>query len=86
MNGYGAANELLDRLITNEELSSYPAVRQRTWAEKVHRPLPESRLSAIRRSNESGRPYGDPKWVKRLASKLDLDLTIRPRGRPRKDK
>jgi hypothetical protein len=27
---------------------------------------------------------GDEAWVKRLAKRLKLDLTIRPRGRPRK--
>ena len=31
-------------------------------------------LASIRRSSESGRPYGDPKWVRRLAKKLDLDV------------
>jgi len=29
-------------------------------------------------------PYGSPEWVQRSAKRLDLDLTIRPRGRPRK--
>lgn len=50
----------------------------------VHRPLEEAALTAIRRSNETGLPYGDGACVQRLAKKLDLDLTIRPRGRPRK--
>lgn len=85
MHGLGEPNELLDRLIPYEQLSPHAAVRQRKWAEKVHRPLADSTLAGIRRSNESGRPFGDPKWVKRLAAKLDIDLTIRPRGRPRKD-
>ncbi len=84
--GLGEPNELLDRLTPYEQLSPYAAVRQRKWAEKVHRPLADSTLAAIRRSNESGRPFGDPKWVTRLAAKLNLDLTIHPRGRPRKDK
>ena len=43
-------------------------------------------MAAIRRSNESGLPYGNPRWIKRLSKRLDLDLTIRPRGRPRKIK
>lgn len=82
--GLGEANNLLDRLITYEQLSPYAAVRERKWAEKVHQPLPESTLASIRRSNATGLPYGSPQWVGRLAQKLDLDLTIRPRGRPRK--
>jgi putative transposase len=81
--GLGEANELLDPLIPYEQLSPYAAVRARKWSEQVHQPLPESTLEAIGRSNESGRPYGSPRWVERLAKRLDLDLTIRPRGRPR---
>jgi putative transposase len=82
--GLGEANELLDRLLPYEQLSPYAGVRERKWAEKVHQPLPESTLASIRRSNGTGLPYGSPAWVERLAKKLDLDLTIRPRGRPRK--
>ena len=83
--GLGEANELIDPLILYEELSPYPAVRQRKWAEKVHLPLEERTLAAIRRSASSGLPYGGHSWVHRLANRLDLDLTIRPPGRPRKD-
>ena len=84
LHGLGEANELVDSLITYEELSPYPAVRQRKWSAMVHRPLEEAALTAIRRSMATGLPYGDPGWVERLAKKLDLDLTIRPRGRPKK--
>ncbi len=73
-----------ETLITLPELSPYPAVRQRKWAALVHRPFEESALGSIRRSNATGQPYGDPAWVEKLAQELDLDLTIRPRERPRK--
>ena len=46
--------------------------------------MEEHTLAAIRRLQRHGLPYGDENWVRRLAKKLDLDLTIRPRGRPRK--
>jgi len=82
--GVGQANELVDRLVLYEELSPTPSVRRRKWAEKVHRPLEEQALKAIRRASATGLPYGNPAWVERLAKRLDLDLTIRPRGRPRK--
>jgi putative transposase len=82
--GLGEANELLDTLVTYQELSPNPGLRQRKWAAMVHQPMAETALASIRRSNDTGRPYGDPTWVKRLARRLDLDLTIRPRGRPRK--
>ena len=81
--GMGAADNLIDSLVTYEQLSPHPGIRRRKWADKVHRPLDESTLSSIRRSNHSGLPYGNPGWVKRLAKRLHFDLTIRPRGRPR---
>ena len=83
MHGLGEHDELVD-LITYDELSPYPAVPQRIWERKVHQPLEEETLAAIRRSLGTGLPYGDERWVDRLARKLGLDLTIRPRGCPRK--
>ncbi len=80
--GRGEADELLDRLALYEQLSPYAAVRQRLWAKKVHLPLEEHTLAAVRRSSATGLPYGDDRWVQSLAKKLDL--AIRPRGRPRK--
>jgi putative transposase len=83
VHGCGEANELVDRLVIYEELSPYAQVQQRKWAEKVHLPMDERTKLAIRRSVETGLPYGSKAWVSRLASKLDLDLTVRPRGRPK---
>lgn len=81
--GLGAADALIDPLVTYEQLAASPAVRQRKWAEKVHLPIDDRTLAAIRRSSATGLPYGGQAWLTRLANKLDLDLTIRPRGRPR---
>ena len=84
VHGLGEASELVSPLVTYEELAETSATRQRRWAEKVHQPMKESLVTGVRRSVETGLPYGDPRWITRLASKLKLDLTIRPRGRPRK--
>lgn len=84
VHGAGQADELVDRLIFYEELSPLPKVRQRKWAEKVHLPMDATTLERIGRSITTGLPYGEEAWVKRLAKRLDLDLTVRPRGRPRK--
>ena len=75
---------LLDRLLLYEQLSPYAAVRQRRWAKQVHLPLEGHTLAAIRRSSATGLPYGADRWVQSLGNQLDLDLVIRPRGRPRK--
>lgn len=85
VHGLGQEDPLVDRLITYDQLSPYGKTRQRKWAEQVHVPLEEGVLAQIRRSNRTGLPYGNDRWVKRLAQKLDLDLTVRPRGRPRKE-
>jgi len=82
--GLGRVDELLTPLPEYEAMAAYPAVRRRRWSAYVHQTPPESELKAIRRSNETGLPLGETKWVDRLAKKLNLDLTIRPRGRPRK--
>ncbi len=41
-------------------------------------------FAAIRRTSATGLPSGTARWVRRLANKFDLDLTIRPCGRTRK--
>lgn len=84
VHGCGERDELIDRLITYEQLASSVAGRARKWVEKVHRPIDEQILARLRRSTASGLPFGDEAWVKRISKQLDLDLTIRPRGRPRK--
>ena len=82
--GLGRSDPLLDPLPGYDALASYPAARQRRG-----RPTcimrEEAELAAIRRSSETGLPYGECAWVDRLCRQLKLDLTIRPRGRPRKD-
>jgi len=50
----------------------------------VHQAAEDGELAAIRRSTETGLAYGDRTWVDRHCGRLKLDLTIRPRGRPRK--
>jgi hypothetical protein len=67
-------------------LPSYRSLvpRQQKWADEVHAPLTEQVLTAVRHSNEPGRPYGDEAGRRRHVKKLDLDRVIRPRGRPRK--
>ena len=82
--GGGAPDTLLDPLAPYEALAAYPAVRQRRWSAFVHQTPDEAELAAVRRSGESGLPYGGREWVDQLCRQLKLDLTIRPRGRPRK--
>jgi putative transposase len=82
--GLGKPSELLDPLVTYEQLAPAPAMRQRRWDAYVHQEPEEAELAAIRRSVETGLPWGEANWVQKLSRQLKLDLTLRPRGRPKK--
>jgi putative transposase len=41
-------------------------------------------IEAILTSLHRGAPFGSPHWVRRTASKLNLESTLRPRGRPKR--
>ena len=64
-------------------LSDWPVPRPRQWVERVNRPQSDKELDAIRKSLVRGQPLGSPAWVRKTASDLGLESTIRPRGRPR---
>jgi putative transposase len=42
--------------------------------------------NALRASVHRGAPYGQAKWQERMASRLGLESSLRPRGRPRTPK
>ena len=82
--GLGIANDLLDPLAIYDALGKTPGQRRRKWRGMVHRPLEEKMAAKLQLSIATGLPYGEQAWVEKLSAKLDLPLTIRPRGRPRK--
>jgi putative transposase len=82
--GQGEPDPLLDPLPEYDALAATPATRRRRWSAFLHRTPSDAELAALRRSSQTGLPYGDPAWVDHLSQQLGLDLTIRPRGRPRK--
>lgn len=65
-------------------LSDWPVPRPRQWLSHVQRPQTEAELAALRRSVARGAPFGNSEWTGRIARQLDLEMTLRPRGRPRK--
>jgi putative transposase len=65
-------------------LSEWPARCPRDWKDWVNEPQTEQEVEAIRRSITRGCPYGAEGWVDRVARRLGLEITLRPRGRPRK--
>ncbi|MGQ0811999.1 MAG: transposase [Nitrospiraceae bacterium] len=64
-------------------LSEWPVVRPRTWVVRVNQLETASELEALRTSAQRGRPFGGETWVRRTAKRLDLEPTLRPRGRPK---
>jgi len=64
-------------------LSAWPVDRPRDWAAWVNRPQTASELEALRVSVQRGRPFGDERWVRRMAKRFGMESTLRPRGRPK---
>jgi len=83
--GLGQSDGLLDRVEAYESLAAQPAARRRRWSAYVHQTPEEAERAAMRRSSATGLPFGQRAWGERLWRRLHLNLTIRPRGRPRKD-
>ena len=65
-------------------LSDWPLPRPRSWVRYVNQPQSEVALDAVRRSVQRGQPFGGEAWVRSTAARLDLESTLRPRGRPKK--
>jgi putative transposase len=66
-------------------LGRWPVSRPRNWLAQVNRSMDEESLAAVRRSVTRGVPLGAESWRARIAHRLGLDITLRPRGRPRKE-
>jgi putative transposase len=66
-------------------LSAWPVARSPRWVERVNKPLTAAELKAVRNSVHRGAPFGDEPWVQQTSSQLNLDSTLRPRGRPKKE-
>ena len=64
-------------------LSDWPVKRPRQWVGWVNRPETASELEDLRCSAQRGRPFGSQGWVVRIAKRLSLESTLRPRGRPK---
>jgi putative transposase len=71
--------------LLNELLREWPMDRPRNWLAEVNRDLAKEAIQAVRQSVMRGAPFGSEDWGKRIAKRLGLDITLRPRGRPRKE-
>ena len=64
-------------------LTTWPLPRLPGWVDRVNRPLTTSELKAVRNCAQRGKPLGDDNWVQSTVKRLNLESTVRPRGRPR---
>lgn len=67
-------------------LSEWVVDRPDDWLRRVNRAEKQSELDCLRVSIARGRPFGTPDWMARTVRKLGLESSLRPRGRPRKQK
>jgi putative transposase len=77
----GAASERAAPL-----LSTWPMPLPRHWKRHVNGVQTEGEVAAIRRSIHRGSPYGGAEWTVKTAGKLGLGSTLKPRGRPKKQR
>jgi putative transposase len=66
-------------------LSDWPIERPRQWLQYVNQSETDTELAGLRQSVNRGAPFGSTAWIQRVADKLDLASTLRPRGRPRRE-
>src|SRR3990170_5917542 len=65
------------------ELHPSPVDRPKDWRKFVNEPQTESEVEALRRSVMRGSPFGEERWSVKMAARLGLEASLRPRGRPR---
>lgn len=64
----------------------WPIARPNDWLAYVNRQPEAKELDRLRRCARRGSPYGEEGWVAGVAEQLSLRCTLRPRGRPAKDR
>jgi putative transposase len=74
--------EAVGKLLTGD----WPVSRPNNWVHLVNQPQTAKELAALQTSVERGRPYGDERWQFQAARRLELESSLRPPGRPKKQK
>lgn len=63
-------------------LAEGPVELPRDWPRRVHEPQTAAEEEAMREHIQRNRPLGDAAWTAATAKRLDLETSLRPRGRP----
>ena len=64
-------------------LADWPMPRPADWISQVNGGENSAELDRLRQAVKRSSPYGSPQWVEKTVKRLNLQWTIRPRGRPR---
>ena len=64
-------------------LSDWPLPCPRHWRKYVNDAETDAELEALRRCVKRGQPFGTDQWIEETAKQLNLESTLRSRGRPR---
>jgi len=65
-------------------LADWPVPRPPGWVNWVNLAQTQKELEILRDCIRRGRPFGSDAWLQSMARRFDLQMTSRPRGRPRK--
>ena len=66
------------------KISAGPLPLPSTWLRHVNKPQSEAELESLRRCVQRGQPFGSERWIRTTAARMNLESTLRSRGRPRK--
>lgn len=67
-------------------LADSPVPLRNDWPAFVGAPQTVAELERLRHSVNRGTPFGDDGWVRETATRLGLESSLRPRGRPKQDR
>lgn len=67
-------------------VESLPLDLPQPWTEYVNTPLADCELERLRQCVNRQAPYGDCDWQMETCSRLGLESTMKPLGRPRREK
>ena len=63
--------------VTPLTLAAWPIPRPPDWVDRVNQPQTAAEAAAVSESIARSRPLGDPRWVQRIAARLELEWTLR---------
>lgn len=67
-------------------VDSSPVADEGQWSAQLDEPVGEQQLSLVRECVNRQRPFGRAQWQAEIASMFGLASTLRPRGRPKKER